>query len=929
MPINKSELVKEYFKFQEDLESKYGKDSIILMECGKFFEIFGIPENDKKIPEIGQIDRLCNIMNIQKTRPNKKTELSIDSPFMCGFPIPSLDKYVDILKENSFTVGIVNQYKIKGEKKMGRKLTKIVSPTITVDLNYSIVSNYLICIYFEKKEISLCAIDLSVGKSDCYIINDNCSIKINKIIHSLSPREIVVYGEQNNKLELQKYKTHYYDKIEKKYCTLAFQNLFLQRLFPFKNMLSVIENLNLEKYPSLIVCYILMIQFIIDHDPKIIDKLHKPRIVKYDQTLQLSSNTISQLHLFSSDKNTSVFDIINKTSTMLGKRLLKERLLNPLTNIKQINRRYNEIEKMIPHCEKVQFLLKKIKDIERLHRKLTLKKLQPCEFLDIHYTNMGIIELLNYFSNNTDNEIIFENNEYLETYPCSDLMNKETIEQFRSYIDFYTINLNLKIIEKYNIDTVNDTSLFNKGIYEDIDKIVVCLKTQWDKFNTLKDNLSNVIGEKNSVRIESTNTEGYYLITSNKRKDELKDVAELKFKSQTSTCKIFSPKISSLSEKILKYQEKLQKLNEEKFIEFMTKIDDEYSECLIKMSNYIANIDFYKSGAIISKLYKYEKPVIIENYGRSYFRSKSLRHPIIERINKDSPYIANNIDIDNNTKGILLYGINNSGKSSLLRSVGIAIILAQMGYYVPCSNFEYYPFKKIYTKIALQDNLFKKESTFVAEIKEMKNMIENTDENTIVLSDELCSGTEINSAISLVSATIISLLKNNSNFIFTTHYHQLVDVEKLKKLEVLKVYHLEVKVENGVLIFNRKLKDGICPAQYGIEIAEHIGLDQNFIKTALDIRENLNNVKDKQSRYNKNVFMNNCEICKSKEELQTHHITFQKEFKKENKIPFDKNVNHNLVVLCEKCHQSLHQNKITIYGYIETSKGIVLQYEKV
>ena len=119
------------------------------------------------------------------------------------------------------------------------------------------------------------------------------------------------------------------------------------------------------------------------------------------------------------------------------------------------------------------------------------------------------------------------------------------------------------------------------------------------------------------------------------------------------------------------------------------------------MSNYIANIDYYKSGAMISKLYKYERPLIVSGDNKveiitekSYFRSKNLSHPIIEKINKDSPYIANNINIDENTKGILLYGINNGGKSSLLRSVGISIILAQMGYYIP-ANFEYYPFKKI------------------------------------------------------------------------------------------------------------------------------------------------------------------------------------------------------------------------------------------
>lgn len=936
----KSAVIKEYFKFQQDLETKYGKDSVIFYEVGAFFEIFSIPENDEDIKEIGQIDKISNILNIQKTKPNKKNKLSLDNPNMCGFPISALEKFSTILLQNSFTVGIVNQFKVKGSKKMERKLTQVLSPSIMLESDSNIITNYLVCLYVEtnSEETTLCSIDLSIGKSECYISNDNCITKINKIIHSLSPREIVIYSDQKKeqiieRYNLYKYKVHFYSTFDKKIYNLAFQNLFLQKYFPIKNMISTIENLSLEKYPSSIICYILMIQFVSDHDDKILDRLDKPKIVKYDQTLQLSSNTISQLHLFNTNDK-SVFDIINKTSTILGKRLLKERLLNPLTNVKQINKRYNEVEKLIPCYKEVEVILKKIKDIERLHRKLSLKRLQPCEFVDLNSAYLSIIELINYFVCKDGIVLEGEEDEYLKEYPCSDLINKELIIEFKKYIEFYKKYLNLDILEKYNIDTVDDNSLFNKGIYEEIDKVVIALKTQWDKFNDLRDKFSDIIGEKSSVRIEYTNTQGYYLITSNKRKNELKDIDDLTFKSQSSTCKIFSPKITALSDKILKYKEKLSELNKEKFIEFMITIENKYSECLKAITTYIANIDFYKSGSRGCIENKYCRPIIKDEYkGESYFKGKEIRHPLIEKIHKDIKYVPNDFTINNDSKGVILYGLNYSGKSSLLRSLGISCILAQIGYFVPCSSFTYFPFTKIMTKIALIDNLYKKESGFISELKELKYMMDNCDSNSLLLSDEVFATTENISGVSLLGSTILTLFKKNANFCFTTHSHNLLELERIKNIKNLKVFHLDVTTENGELVFNRKLKEGCCSDKYGIECSKILIKDETFIKDALEFRKELTGDKDlidiKRSKYNKDVFVLHCELCKSKESLQCHHITFQEEFRKENKIPFNKNDNHNLVVLCEKCHQDIHKNKIIVEGYIETENGRVLKYNKV
>ena len=279
-----------------------------------------------------------------------------------------------------------------------------------------------------------------------------------------------------------------------------------------------------------------------------------------------------------------------------------------------------------------------------------------------------------------------------------------------------------------------------------------------------------------------------------------------------------------------------------------------------------------------------------------------------------------------------LYGLNYSGKSSLLRSLGICCILAQMGYFVPATNFQYRPFTKLMTKIALIDNLYKKESGFISELKELKYMMDNSDSNSLLLSDEIFATTETTSGTSLLASTILSLFKKNTNFVFSTHYHDLLDFNKIKEIKNLKVFHLEVKTENGKLIFNRKLKEGCCSTLYGIECSKMLITDETFIKDALEFRKELTGDKDlmdvKSSKYNTKLIVDKCNICNDQKQLETHHIIFQKEFK-ENKISFNKNDLHNLVVLCEKCHQDLHKNKIFIKGYTESSNGKFLDYVKL
>jgi DNA mismatch repair protein MutS len=238
------------------------------------------------------------------------------------------------------------------------------------------------------------------------------------------------------------------------------------------------------------------------------------------------------------------------------------------------------------------------------------------------------------------------------------------------------------------------------------------------------------------------------------------------------------------------------------------------------------------------------------------------------------------------------------------------------------------PFKKLITKISLGDNLQRNQSTFTNEIKEMKAMIESTDQHSIILADELCSGTEIDSALSLVASTLISLNNKKCRFMFTTHYHDLLDIPEIMELDALKICHMKVTIDNNKIIFDRSLQPGKCNNYYGIEIAQYMKMPVEFISQAIKIRNRLTNnreiISTKKSRYNTSIYMNECYICKdSKNRLETHHIIFQSQLKGEGK-----NYKNNLLVICENCHDNIHNGKLHIEKISETNEGRDIQFIK-
>jgi len=915
-------IIDKYIKYQQEVEKNYGKNSVVLLMVGSFYEIYGIDIDCY----IGKVEEVCKILNIQKTRRNKN--------LMCGFPCFALNKHLSKLLCNNFTISIYDQISVPHQKEKDHKLVNIFSPSTYIDEEI-VENNTLTCIYLEdyispstrqnKLSAFISSIDLSTGKSNLYELYETDQYNIYKLIYCINPCEIILSSNKENSKEYYK---KYLDlnELEQKivhYRTLkikdtTFVNTFLEKIFGKNELLSPIENIGLECYGDLLQSYIKLLEFAYEHDPYIIKRIGKPQLDKTKNSLFLNNDALHQLNLIFINhqqmsnirpKFASIFDVINHTSTKMGERLLKERLLNPITDVNELEKRYNKIENMIPKYQEYKVLLKNILDIEKKYRKWVLGKLNPFEFANLSETFKNIIEILKIAKKDFNN------------------IDENLIIKMQDFYDDYCKTFNIEKMKEYSLNNIR-TSFFNEGVNRKIDNNIARIYNINILFKTIADCLSGFIekDKTNLVRVQNTEKEGYYLTTTKKRWKEMdKDnmiminyenkmisisLDEIKEKTLSNSVKLSGGVIDKYSNLLLKLNDYMQKLVKEKYLEKLQEYDEQYGEYFNQIVSIISEIDVIVSSASVSLKYNYSKPII--KGSKSFVNFKNLRHPLIERIQDDKEYITNDVKLNEEKRGILLYGLNSSGKSSLLRAIGTNIVLAQMGMFVSTSEFNYYPFTQLLTKISTIDNMYKGQSTFIVEMQELKNILEKSNERSMILCDELTSGTETDSATGLVSSALLHLINKKALFLFTTHLHSIIEFEEISQNNILDICHFDIEVNGDNIIYKRKLEKGSGKSLYGIEIAAALGLDKNFIKDAYKFRSKFQGTEnelltDKRSRYNVKIIMDMCRVCGNTNNLHTHHIKPQKLSNKNGFINhFHKNNKHNLTVLCESCHQKFH-----------------------
>lgn len=961
-----SSIIDEYLSYVKLYETQYDK-YLVLLAVGSFYEIYSTDPEDTKLKSV------CELLNIILTRKNKSiSKISKANPWMAGVPCCSLDKYLNILIDNQYTVIVYNQEDIENSKKKVRKLDKIYSIGTIINCEKdNSEENVILSIYRESiinmsknnNILGISIINLSTGNVDIVeIYNEDDITKLledlNKIIIIYKPKEIIYNYSNTNETKDQIYNMlnnnnkifHHNTNSINDYLKISYQNKFFKGVYKNYNMgfLNAIEYLNIEKYNHSRISLIILLNFAYKYDNMLIENINVPNILNDNDIMNLHNNALEQLNVFSTvDKKSqiykynSLYDVLNKNSTKLGMRLLKKMLAEPSTNIKELNERYKIVEKLITKNNylKYESELKNIIDIEKYHKSLGIKKLQPYQYGRLNSSYLSLLKLINIsksdFKDNYDYSILNEYNLYYEEY--------------KKYF-------NICNLEVYSFTNKNNTllNIFNDNVILEVDSIYNIIQSEKNKLDILVNDLSKLIDDNktSNIKIKNNDIGGYFLELTKIRANKLKKIIdtenihqdlifENKIKSSTY---ITSKLIKEISKNIIINENKLYEVMKDSYYKITNTLYNKYYKVLVYLNYFVSGLDVFTSFANVSIKNNYSKPVINENSTKSYIDVKNIRHPIIELLATSTEYVTNDISINKDHNGMLLYGINSSGKSSIMKALGLNLILAQIGCYTASSNFEYYPYNSLFTRVDHSDNIFKGYSSYEVEIMELKNILKYSNSNSLVLGDELLSSTESISAISIIAATINYFLSKNISFLFASHIFEIVDHIDTK--DKLLIGHLKTEYDNKnkSFIYNRKLQQGLPNANYGLIVASSIIGSSDIISSALKIQNKiLNNnqelLENKKSRYNTQLNVDSCYICKDlniskklNEVLDVHHIVEQSMFNNnkciiENKEHLKKNKLSNLVVLCKQHHIDVHNKKITISGWLNTTNGIKLDYK--
>jgi DNA mismatch repair protein MutS len=961
-------LTEIYFELQEYFESKYGDDTIILIEIGSFFEIYEV-NNDKL--KIGKAKEIATLLNIQLTRKNKAiAENSIKNPLLAGVPTVSIERYIArLIATKRYTIVIVKQ---KGTPpKITRYISNIISPGTNFEYQTEAGENNIVSVIIDENQgifsVGYSAIDVTTGKT---VVNEMHSTRDDKtyaldelfnLLQTYNTAEVIVTLDNSkidkewigNYLELNQY----HISFNTNRCKINYQNELFARVYQINSFLSSIEYLDLERHPYVTESLAILIDFIIEHDEVIISKMNRPLFLGASRYLYLGNNALEQLGVISRDSSElTLLELIDKTSTAFGKRLLKERLLAPILDRDILEARYDLTEKLMKNSDKYDTHLKNIYDLERILRRVKVKKLHPIE---LTYIGMSLYAISSLLKDASKDEVSF------------DKKLEEGVEEFKRYLkNSYDLN----ICAKFKIEQIDD-NIFKEGIFPIIDNLLEKQKSEILKLESVVSHIDSIFKAKEIkssskgvyADIGYLDSEGFYInLTKNRFKSIEKELKEsfvtidnrhyffkdFNYKILKNSVKIYSTLFEKITQNYESNQVKLVALVKSRYLESLEDLDKRFSHVLEDIISFIANIDVAISNVKCAKKMNLTRPIIVDGNG---FEAIGLRHPIIEANEKSGIYVPNDIYLGEKIEtthnhitlngsggkrvnGVLLYGINSSGKSSLMKSIGLSVVMAQSGFFVPAVEVKFSMYDKIFTRIVSKDNLYKGLSTFSVEMMELKNIFNRATKRSLVLGDEISQGTETESGVAIVSGAILKLLDIEATFIFATHLHQLKNVDELQNIENLIFLHLGVKYDEDSdrLIYNRELQLGMGSSLYGLEFAKSLHMDKVFLKNAYRIREKiigksseLKSLKTKRrSRYNKALYLAKCALCDEEVE-ETHHILPQNLADSSGKIGYiDKNHKYNLIPLCKKHHKLVHSGKIVISGFIMTSEGLQLHYEE-
>lgn len=770
-------------------------DALILFRCGDFYETY-----------LEDAVTASSVLGITLTHRSSKGDGK--GTEMAGFPFHALDAYLPKLIRAGFRVAICDQLEDPKltKKLVKRGITEVVTPGVAMDDNVlsSKENNFLAAVYFGNGACGLAFLDISTGE---FLCAEGTTEYVDKLLANFSPKEVLVERGKRDKF-LKIFGKYYVYELDDWAFNERSSREKLQKHFDVRTLkgFGIDYMHNGITAAGAVLQYLGMTQHTHTGHITSIRRIDEERFVKLDKFTVRNLEIVQSMN----EGGNTLLDVMDRTDTPMGERLLRRWLLFPLRDVKQIEKRQNVVEYFFRNPDFRDVIdenLKGIGDIERLTSKIASERVTPREMAQLRCALSCIVPIRNQCMETSDENIVGMGK---EISLCEELRNRISRE-----------------LVPNPPSLVSKGGVIAEGYNKELDELREISHSSKDVLARLRDEESAKTGIQ-SLKIGFNNVFGYYLEVRNMHKER---VPENWIRKQTlvNAERYITPELKELEEKILGAEDRILALESRLYAELVA-YALQYITPLQLNAAIIADIDCLHSFAVSAQEHRYVRPIVDES---EVLDIKQGRHPVIEtQMPPGESYVSNDVYLDTDKQQIIiLTGPNMAGKSALLRQTALIALMAQVGCFVPADSARVGVVDKIFTRVGASDNISAGESTFMLEMSEAASIMNNMSQRSLVLFDELGRGTSTYDGISIAWALVEYLHegpKGHPRTLFATHYHELNEMEK--HFDRIKNFNITVCESNGRIVFLRKLEPGGTAHSFGIHVAKLAGMPPSIIK---------------------------------------------------------------------------------------------------
>ena len=802
MAKSTSKKVTPLMKQYNAIKGKY-PDAMLLFRVGDFYETFG----DDAVKAAGVLGII-----LTKRGAGSETETAL-----AGFPHHSLNTYLPKLVKAGMRVAICDQLENPKMTKtiVKRGVTELITPGVSLndEVLQSKSNNFLAAVHFGKRLLGVSFLDVSTGE---YLLAQGNEEYIDKLLQNFGPSEVLVQKQ---------YKQKFKALFEDRFYTFYLDDWVFQKDYGFETLnthfnVNSLKGFGVQELPEGVIAAGAVLYYLSETQHNKLQHIQNISRIAEDNYVWMDRFTVRNLELYNPNSINAItlLDVIDKTISPMGGRLLKRWLALPLKNAKKIHYRHELVKYCIENddfLETIQYQLQQISDIERLISKVATSKVSPRETVLLKNSLKAILPIEKKALTSKNTSIQELGNQFLD---CSDIISK----------------IDAVLFENAPVN-INKGGAIANGVSQELDDLRSISSSG-------KEYLDHMLARESertaipSLKIAFNNVFGYYIEVRNTHRDKVPDEWVRK-QTLVNAERYITEELKEYETKILGAEEKIKELEQQLFTD-LVRYSIQFVHPIQQNAKTIAQIDCLLSFAILAVSHNYVRPVVDES---TDIEIKNGRHPVIEKqLPLGEEYIANDVVLNRNQQQIIMItGPNMSGKSAILRQTALIVLLAQMGSYVPAQNARIGVVDKIFTRVGASDNISMGESTFMVEMNETASILNNISERSLVLLDEIGRGTSTYDGISIAWAIAEYLHEHPSKAktLFATHYHELN--EMTTTFERIKNYNVSVKELKETIIFLRKLIAGGSNHSFGIHVAKLAGMPNQVIHRASKILKQL------------------------------------------------------------------------------------------